>query len=93
MAINSTMSRTVITGVTTLFTVFVLWLFGSGSIKGFAFALVIGVIVGTYSSIFIASPVMSDLSKADIRITQKKKGGKNKKDRKSFTRSRATEKA
>ncbi|MEZ4956320.1 MAG: protein translocase subunit SecDF [Saprospiraceae bacterium] len=93
MAINSTMSRTVITGLTTLFTVFVLWMFGSGSIKGFAFALVIGVVVGTYSSIFIASPVMSDLSKADIRITSKgdKKG--DKKDRKSFTRTKATEKA
>ncbi len=88
MAINSTMSRTVITGVTTLITVFLLWIFGSGSIKGFAFALVIGVIVGTYSSIFIASPVMSDLSKADIRITQKPSKG-SKKDRKSFTRSKA----
>ncbi|MFQ5447566.1 MAG: protein translocase subunit SecDF, partial [Saprospiraceae bacterium] len=83
MAINSTMSRTVITGLTTLFTVFVLWMFGSGSIKGFAFALVFGVAVGTYSSIFIASPVMSDLSKADIRITQ---NPKSKKDRKSFKR-------
>jgi SecD/SecF fusion protein len=83
MAINSTMSRTVITGITTLFTVFVLWMFGSGSIKGFAFALVVGVAVGTYSSVFIASPVMSDLSKADIRITQKPK---SKKDSKSFKR-------
>ena len=90
MAINSTMSRTVITGLTTLFAVFVLWIFGTGSIKGFAFALVIGVAVGTYSSIFIASPIMSDLSKADIRITQKKKAGK--KDRKSFSRSKVKEK-
>ncbi|HFA48256.1 MAG TPA: protein translocase subunit SecDF [Bacteroidetes bacterium] len=90
MAINSTMSRTVITGLTTLFAVFVLWIFGTGSIKGFAFALVIGVAVGTYSSIFIASPIMSDLSKADIRITQKKKAGK--KDRKSFSRSKVREK-
>ncbi|TAK36186.1 MAG: protein translocase subunit SecDF [Saprospiraceae bacterium] len=83
MAINSTMSRTLITSLTTLFTVLVLWLFGSGSIKGFAFALVLGVAVGTYSSIFIASPVMSDLSKADVRITQKLK---DKKDSKSFKR-------
>jgi len=90
MAINSTMSRTVITGLTTLFTVFVLWMFGTGSIKGFAFALVIGVVVGTYSSIFIASPVMSDLSKTDIRITQKAQG---KKDRRSFKRAKSTEKA
>ena len=81
MAINSTMSRTIITGLTTLFSVFVLWMFGSGSIKGFAFALVVGVVVGTYSSVFIASPVMSDLSRADIRITAK---GKKDKDKKSF---------
>ncbi len=71
MAINSTMSRTLITALTTLFTVFVLWLFGSGSIKGFAFALVLGVAVGTYSSVFIASPVMSDLTKGSIRIARK----------------------
>ena len=92
MAINSTMSRTVITGLTTLFTVLVLCIFGSGSIRGFAFALVIGVIVGTYSSIFIASPVMSDLSKTDIRITQKTDGG-GKKDRRSFSKSKETTKA
>jgi SecD/SecF fusion protein len=84
MAINSTMSRTLITALTTLFTVFVLWIFGTGSIKGFAFALVVGVAVGTYSSVFIASPVMSDLSKADIRITTK--GKKDDKDKKSFGR-------
>ena len=80
MAINSTMSRTLITGLTTLFTVLVLWIVGSGSIKGFAFALVVGIVVGTYSSVFIASPVMSDLSKADIRITNKPE----EKDKKAF---------
>ncbi|MBI1224852.1 MAG: protein translocase subunit SecDF [Bacteroidetes bacterium] len=85
MAINSTMSRTLITALTTLFTVLVLWIFGSGSIKGFAFALVIGVAVGTYSSVFIASPVMADLSKGDIRITGRPVGG-GKEDKKSFTR-------
>lgn len=79
MAINSTMSRTLITGLTTLFTVLILWIVGSGSIKGFAFALVVGIVVGTYSSVFIASPVMSDLSKADIRITNKPGGDKEKK--------------
>ncbi len=61
-AINTTMSRTLITSMTTLFTVFVLFLFGSGSIKGFAFALVIGLISGTYSTIFIASTLLADLS-------------------------------
>ena len=81
-AINSTMSRTLITGLTTLFTVFVLWLFGSGSIKGFAFALVLGVVVGTYSSIFIASPIMSDMSRGDIKISKKSKA----KERKTIKR-------
>ncbi len=91
MAISSTMSRTLITALTTLFTVIILWIFGSGSIKGFAFALVVGVAVGTYSSIFIASPVMSDLSKGDIRISSKGESNE-KKDKKSFGR-RSTEKA
>lgn len=66
MAINSTVSRTVITSLTTLFVVAVLLLFGGASIKGFAFALVIGIIVGTYSSIFVATPVMADMTK-DIK--------------------------
>ncbi len=61
-AINSTLSRTIITSLTTLFVVAMLLMFGGTSIKGFAFALVVGVIVGTYSSIFIASPIMYDLS-------------------------------
>ncbi len=80
MSINSTMSRTLLTSLTTLFTVFILWIVGSGSIKGFAFALVVGIAAGTYSSIFIASPIMADLSKGDIRITKKQKeeGGSKK---------------
>ncbi|MFK7932648.1 MAG: protein translocase subunit SecDF [Saprospiraceae bacterium] len=62
MAINSTVSRTVITSLTTLFVVGILFVFGGASIRGFAFALLIGILVGTYSSIFIATPVMSDLT-------------------------------
>ena len=62
MAINSTVSRTVITSLTTLLVVAILFVFGGTSIKGFALALLIGIIVGTYSSIFVATPVMSDLS-------------------------------
>lgn len=62
MAINSTISRTVITSVTTLFVVAVLMIFGGNSIKGFAFAIFIGIIVGTYSSVFIASPIVRDLT-------------------------------
>ncbi len=72
-AINSTFSRTVITSLTTLFVVLVLFLFGGTSIKGFAFALVVGVIVGTYSSVFIATPVMSDLiGELEVKETKKK---------------------
>lgn len=72
-AISSTFSRTVITSLTTLFVVLILFLFGGGSAKGFAFALVIGVMVGTYSSVFIATPVMSDLSGELKRTDTKKK--------------------
>ncbi len=62
MAINSTFSRTIITSITTLIMVTPLFLFGGGSIKGFAFALIIGILVGTYSSIFVATPIVRDLS-------------------------------
>ncbi len=61
MAVNSTVSRTVITSLTTFLVVFILFLFGGTSIKGFAFALLVGILVGTYSSVFVATPIMSDL--------------------------------
>jgi len=54
-AINRTMSRTIITGLTTLLTVIVLIIFGGEVLRGFAFVLFIGIVVGTYSSIFVAS--------------------------------------
>ena len=73
MAINSTVSRTVITSLTTLFVVLMLFIFGSGSIRGFAFALLIGIIVGTYSSIFVATPIMADLTPELKPKEQKKK--------------------
>ena len=53
-----TLSRTILTSGTTLLVVFALFIFGGGIIHDFAFALLIGIIVGTYSSIFIASPVL-----------------------------------
>jgi SecD/SecF fusion protein len=62
MAINNTLSRTIITSLTTLFVVLILFVFGGGSIKGFAFAILVGITVGTYSSVFIATPLLSDLS-------------------------------
>jgi SecD/SecF fusion protein len=62
-AVNSTFSRTIITAVTTILVVFVLFLFGGETIKGFTFALLIGLFVGTYSSIYIASAVVLDTAK------------------------------
>ncbi len=61
-AINSTLSRTLMTSFTTLIVILVLFLFGGASIKGFAFALLVGILVGTYSSVFVAAPIMHDLS-------------------------------
>jgi preprotein translocase subunit SecF len=57
-SINQTLSRTVLTSGLTFLTVLSLWLFGGQVLNGFAFALVAGIIVGTYSSIFIASPIL-----------------------------------
>jgi preprotein translocase subunit SecF len=55
-AITQTMSRTILTGLTTIFVVFALFLFGGETLHDFALILIVGVIIGTYSSIFIASP-------------------------------------
>lgn len=57
-SINETLSRTILTSLTTLVVVIVLFLIGGGVIHDFAFALLVGVIVGTYSSIFVASPIL-----------------------------------
>jgi SecD/SecF fusion protein len=61
-AINSTLSRTFNTAMTVLLVSLILFIFGGESIRGFSFALSVGVIVGTYSSIFIASPIMYDVN-------------------------------
>lgn len=60
-SINQTLSRTIMTVMTVLIVSLVLFLFGGTAIRGFSFALIIGLLVGTYSSIFVASPVMVDL--------------------------------
>jgi len=57
-SISQTLSRTILTSLTTFVVVFILYCFGGNAIHGFAFSLVVGVIVGTYSSIFIASPAL-----------------------------------
>lgn len=58
LSINQSLSRTVVTSVTTFLVVLVLYLGGGEVIKNFAFALIIGVVIGTYSSIYVASPVI-----------------------------------
>ncbi len=59
-ALSSTLGRTINTSLTTLIVLLAIFIFGGDSIKGFMFALIIGVIVGTYSSLFVASPIMYD---------------------------------
>ena len=59
-ALSTTLGRTINTSLTTLIVLLAIFLFGGDSIKGFMFAMIIGVIVGTYSSLFIASPIMYD---------------------------------
>jgi preprotein translocase subunit SecF len=57
-SVNQTLSRTVLTSLTVLFVVVVLYIMGGPVIHGFAFVMTVGVVVGTYSSIFIASPIL-----------------------------------
>jgi len=58
LSINETLSRTLITSVTTLLALLSIFFFGGEILKGFSFAMILGVILGTYSSIFIANPVL-----------------------------------
>ncbi len=71
-SINETLSRTILTSGTTLMVVLALFIFGGGVIHNFAFALLIGVLVGTYSSIFIASPLL--LYWEDVKAARKAAG-------------------
>jgi len=71
-ALNSTLSRTLNTSLTTLIVLLAIFIFGGESIRGFMFALIVGVIVGTYSSVFIATPVMFDTQKKKALVEEKK---------------------
>lgn len=62
-AINQTLSRTVMTSLTVFLTILILFIFGGEVTRGFAFAMLIGVITGTYSSIFVAAPILVDFAK------------------------------
>jgi len=64
-ALSSTLGRTINTSLTTLLVMLAIFMFGGDSIKGFMFALIIGVAVGTYSSLFVATPIMYDTSKKE----------------------------
>jgi SecD/SecF fusion protein len=62
-AINDTLSRTIMTSLTVFLTLLILFIFGGEVTRGFAFAMLIGVITGTYSSIFVAAPILVDFAK------------------------------
>ena len=66
LSVNETLSRTVITSLTTLLALFSIFILGGEILKGFSFAMILGVIIGTYSSIFVASPVLNY-----FKVTQK----------------------
>ncbi|MGQ1911180.1 protein translocase subunit SecDF [Marinifilum sp. RC60d5] len=72
-ALNSTMRRTFSTSLSTMVVLLAIFLFGGTSIQGFTFALLVGVIVGTYSSLFIASPIAYDTSLRVQKVKAKKK--------------------
>ena len=58
LAINDTLSRTILTSMTTLLALLALYILGGAGLRGFSFAMIWGVFVGTYSSIFVASPLL-----------------------------------
>jgi len=81
-AINDTLSRTIMTSLTVFLTLLILFIFGGEVTRGFAFAMLIGVITGTYSSIFVAAPILVDFAKdkplgqAEILSSEKKTADK-----------------
>ena len=70
---NETLSRTLITSITTLLALFSIYIFGGSILKGFSFAMIIGVIVGTYSSMFVATPFLnySKVNQKTILVEEK----------------------
>jgi preprotein translocase subunit SecF len=85
-SINSTLNRTVITSLTTFFVVFILAIYGGSSLFPFAFALCIGVIVGTYSSVFIAAPIMmkrfeKEMAEVKLKLEEEEIEGKSEEEK------------
>ena len=75
-SINETLSRTILTSVTTLLALFSIFFLGGEILRGFSFAMILGVIIGTYSSIYIANPVLVKLN-VDHYTVVKKEEDKN----------------
>tara|TARA_B100001741_G_scaffold288500_1_gene266749 strand:- start:441 stop:914 length:474 start_codon:yes stop_codon:yes gene_type:complete len=72
ISINETLSRTIITSVTTLLALISIFVLGGEILRGFALAMIIGVIIGTYSSIFVASPILKYLNVSYKTIAKEK---------------------
>jgi SecD/SecF fusion protein len=75
-AINDTLSRTIMTSLTVFITILILFLLGGEVTKGFAFAMLIGIITGTYSSIFVAAPMLVDMGRKKNLVEGKTDEGK-----------------
>ena len=73
ISINETLSRTIITSITTLLALLSIFIFGGAILKGFSFAMILGVIVGTYSSIYIANPILVKLNVSQKTILKEEK--------------------
>ena len=73
ISINETLSRTIITSATTLLALLSIFIFGGAILKGFSFAMILGVIVGTYSSIYIANPILVRLNVSQKTILKEEK--------------------
>lgn len=77
-SINTTLSRTLNTSLTMIMVLLIMFIFGGESIRGFIFAMLIGIIVGTYSSLFIATPVLVDtMTKSDVDDIEKRHAADN----------------
>lgn len=75
-SVNTTLSRTINTSLTMILVLLIMFIFGGESIRGFIFAMLIGILVGTYSSLFIATPILVDsVSKKDIEEIEKRHAG------------------
>jgi SecD/SecF fusion protein len=71
-ALNDTLSRTLITGMSTIFVIIILFFFGGETIKGFTFAMLVGVLIGTYASLCIGTPVLVDFSSKSDKLPDNK---------------------